>query len=250
VAHFSNIRVRATYANVTATLALFAALGGGSFAIASLSGSERKAVKKISRKQADKRITARARGLTVEHAGSADSATNASHANAADTAANADALGGVGPGGFLPSSGDFQVQIGSDVWQDTGSGAVNRSTGGVDLTGTGSGRFFDAPITIPSIIQGRATQINSVVLCYAANANATLDKFSVAKTTAATNTGLPTFPIDDGTDRTDETCRMYTPTGGSTAVGPNDMFQAVIVAGFAAGGGTLTVSRLTVNMSD
>jgi hypothetical protein len=71
----SRMRARATYANVTATLALFVALGGGSFAVAALSGSEKKVVKKIAKKQANKRITARAPGLTVEHAGSADVAT-------------------------------------------------------------------------------------------------------------------------------------------------------------------------------
>jgi hypothetical protein len=43
---------RLTYANVTATLALFAALGGGSFAVAALSGSEKKVVKRIATKQA------------------------------------------------------------------------------------------------------------------------------------------------------------------------------------------------------
>jgi hypothetical protein len=62
MAILSGIRARATYANVTATLALFVALGGGSFAVAALSGSEKKVVKKIAQKQADKRITARAPG--------------------------------------------------------------------------------------------------------------------------------------------------------------------------------------------
>jgi hypothetical protein len=75
MAILSRIRARATYANVTATLALFVALGGGSFAVAALSGSEKKIVKKIAQKQADKQITARAPGLTVQHAGSADAAT-------------------------------------------------------------------------------------------------------------------------------------------------------------------------------
>jgi hypothetical protein len=83
VAHFSKIRARATYANITATLALLAALGGGSFAVAKLSGSEKKVVKKIAKKQANKRITARAPRLTVEHAGSADTADSAAPTGAA-----------------------------------------------------------------------------------------------------------------------------------------------------------------------
>ena len=66
------IRARPTYANVTATLALFIALSGSSFAVAALSGSEKKVVKKIAKKQANKRITARAPGLSVASAASAN----------------------------------------------------------------------------------------------------------------------------------------------------------------------------------
>src|SRR5687768_6287655 len=105
MARLSKVRARATYANVTASLALFVALGGGSFAVA-LSGSEKKVVKKIAKKQSDKRITARAPELSVAHADSADaatsanSATNAGHAN---TAGTADLLDGVDSTGFIGS---------------------------------------------------------------------------------------------------------------------------------------------------
>ena len=50
------IRARATYANVMATLALFVALGGGSFAVAALSGSEKRVVKKIASKEVKQRV--------------------------------------------------------------------------------------------------------------------------------------------------------------------------------------------------
>ena len=134
------LRARATYANVTATLALFVALGGGSFAVAALSGSEKTVVKKIAKKQADKRITARAATLSVGHAGSADtasdaahassadSATNAGHANTADQATNANtagqattattandanALAGVGPNGYVRTPTEATRLIGT-----------------------------------------------------------------------------------------------------------------------------------------
>lgn len=85
---------RLSYANVTATLALFVALGGGSFAVAALSGQEKKVVKKIAKGQADKRITARAPDLSVKHAGSAANATDA------ENAANATLLDGLGSAAF------------------------------------------------------------------------------------------------------------------------------------------------------
>ena len=80
---------RLSYANVTATLALFVALAGGSFAVAALNGQEKRVVKKIAKRQANKRITARAPELSVKHAKSADSATNADQASSADSATNA-----------------------------------------------------------------------------------------------------------------------------------------------------------------
>ena len=69
MALLSKIRDRATYANVIATLALFVALGGGSFAVAALSGSEKKVVRKVAKKQARRADTAaRAPGLSVGNA--------------------------------------------------------------------------------------------------------------------------------------------------------------------------------------
>jgi hypothetical protein len=55
---------RLTYANVIATLALFLALGGGSFAFAALSNQDKRVVKRIANEQ----ITARAPTLSVKSA--------------------------------------------------------------------------------------------------------------------------------------------------------------------------------------
>jgi hypothetical protein len=218
---------RPSPAMVIAIVALIAALGGTAVAGGVLN-----------KKKVNNIITNRAPGLSVSHAKTADSATNA------------DKVGGVGAGGFLPSSGNFQVQIASDEWVETGAAStVAHFTGETDLKSNTANQFFNAPISIPSAIQGRATQINSVVLCYAVNANATLDEFFLDKTTATTNLGPTTQLVADDTNRTDTTCRTYTPTGGSAAVGPNDMIQVVIRADFAAAS-SIGVSRLTVNMSD
>jgi hypothetical protein len=95
---------------VISAIALIVAVGGGTFAIAA--SSDKKQDTKIARKVANKQITKRAPKLSVKHATSADSATdatNADHASSADTAtnaanassaSNADTVGGVTVKGF------------------------------------------------------------------------------------------------------------------------------------------------------
>lgn len=92
---------RPSHSTVAAYLALFVALGSGSFAVAALSGSEKRVVKRIATKRADLQITKRAPGLSVEHAGSADSATSASNAVNASMAADSELLDGMGSAAFL-----------------------------------------------------------------------------------------------------------------------------------------------------
>ena len=143
------IGARLSFSNVTAAVALFVALGGGSLAIASHVGQERKVVRRI----ADSQITKRAPGLSVSHAGSADRAgsadlasaaqravradrstiadraadadhatsadhaTDADHANFAELAANANRVGGVPASSFV--SGDDIGRVDTIITTDT-----------------------------------------------------------------------------------------------------------------------------------
>jgi len=71
--------------NLIAYVALFLALGGGSFAVAALNRHDKRVIKKIVNKQ----INRRASGLSVNHANSANSANAATHADSADHATSA-----------------------------------------------------------------------------------------------------------------------------------------------------------------
>jgi hypothetical protein len=95
---------------------------------------------------------------------------------------------------------------------------------------------------------GQAHPIDSVVLCYAASAMATIDTVILDKTTSVTAPGTDTALVNDDTDRTDTTCRTYAPAG-PVAIGPNDMIQLVVKGKFSAPS-DIAISRLTVNLSD
>jgi hypothetical protein len=83
----SRIKRLPSPALVISAIALIVAVGGGTFAIAALS---RPKIKNIARRQANVQIKKRAPGLSVLHAQTADTATNANHATSADTATTAD----------------------------------------------------------------------------------------------------------------------------------------------------------------
>jgi hypothetical protein len=81
----SRIRRMPSPALAISVIALIVAVGGGAFAVASSNSS----VKKLATKIANKQITQRAAGLSVLHAGTADSATTATTADTATTAKTA-----------------------------------------------------------------------------------------------------------------------------------------------------------------
>src|SRR5262245_31902518 len=78
---------------VISAIALTLAIGGSAVALAP---SDNAKDKKIAKKVANKLITKRAKSLSVRHATTADTATNAGHATSADTANSAAPSGAAG----------------------------------------------------------------------------------------------------------------------------------------------------------
>jgi hypothetical protein len=116
----STIRRLPSPALVISAIALLVAVGGGSYAIASLNSGT---VKKIATRAAKKQIRLKAPRLSVKHAGTADNATNAT------TSTDSSQLGGQPPsayqsrvGGSCPSSAI--TSIGADGSTTCAHGAV------------------------------------------------------------------------------------------------------------------------------
>lgn len=108
------LRSRLTYANVTATLALFLALTGGVYAASKINGSKIKKESIAGKKLKDDGVTgAQINEATLgkvpsaenaDRAQNAVSAQTAETATSAQTAASAQTLAGTAPGGFVSSA--------------------------------------------------------------------------------------------------------------------------------------------------
>jgi hypothetical protein len=123
----SRIRRLPSPALVVAVVALVAAVGGGTMAIAS-SG----------KKLVNKQITKRAPGLSVRHATSAD------------TAANADELGGAAPGSYERRPQRALVN---------GNGTIAAQSGGITVNSTlgSSGLYF---VAFPTSVANRPVSVS------------------------------------------------------------------------------------------
>lgn len=142
MAAWSRIRARPTYANLTATMALVVALGGGSFAVAALSGSEKKVVKKISKKQAKKQAKKQISALVPDLAD--QQIDKRAPSLTVGTANNANALDG-------QEASAFETESASDARTDT---APPEGTGNPALSATIT---TSAPRTLTAIASVEAS---------------------------------------------------------------------------------------------
>ncbi|HVO54114.1 MAG TPA: hypothetical protein VMT37_06865 [Solirubrobacterales bacterium] len=142
---------------------------------------------------------------------------------------------------FLPSSAPSTLQVSPSSWvAASGGGTVSYFTNQVNLNKSASGEaFFDAGMTVPSVLQGRPVRITSFELCYEASATAALEK--VLLRVGSENV------VEDNTKRTDNTCRTYTPASPVT-IG-SSLVQVVVKVAYTAASDA-DVSRLSVNLAD
>jgi hypothetical protein len=126
---------------------------------------------------------------------------------------------------------------------------VFRFIGSTHLAASSGPATFNAPLTVPSVLQGQATRVDSVVFCYVAAPTATLDAVIVDKTTSVNGTGADTQLVNDDTDRTDTACRTYAPAS-PVPIGPNDMLSFAVKGNFTGSPNFIIPTRLTVDLSE
>ena len=212
---------------VIATVALFAALGGTSFAATKVIASthkDKKADTKLVKKLAPTLNVKHAKTADIAtaaanatHATTADSATNATNAgNAANAAnaANASKLGNVAASGYVQNSGAIFVSTGSSNWtalNSTDPISWTFTTNATWASSSGAGSFFlTAHPSIPTALYGKNLELKGATLCYSASASAEITRVEVVQSRYSTSgIGAANVVVNDGTTRTDDACRTY-----------------------------------------
>jgi hypothetical protein len=156
---------------------------------------------------------------------------------------------------FLPARGQLKLQVGDTEWvTGAGSGAVTYFADAVQLTdpSTDCGLAGCALIAAPDIplqLLGRHVRVQSFQLCYAANADATLEDVGLVKQTTTTPPPpTPAFPIDDNTSRTDSACRTYR-AAHPLKIGAADDIKLDALVNFANDSAKFLIFRTTLNLS-
>lgn len=241
------LRTRPSPAMVVAVVALVVAVAGSAVAgtnavISSLDKTERKQVKKIAKKQANKQISNRAGGLSVANAARLGGEPASSYL----TQSQADTR-------YLPASGEIRLNASPMTWQKIsaapGIDALGqRPSTGVTTFGSSSMPLEDVPIaiepTLPTLLAGEQLTFVGVSACYATSPITTLDVVRINLTTNADGSPNTSELLIDTTDRTDEACRDYmlqTPH----ALGPEDDVNLEFGIDYSAAGGFFHAGRVT-----
>ena len=196
---------RLTYSNVTATLALFIALGGSSYAAVKITG--RNVVdRSLTGKDIKKRSVPlnRLRG-TLPRGPKGDTGPKG------ETGARGEA-GPVDPSQFVSAAGLYQVAVGPGGWQSL-SPDLRRSNvfgGWVSTTPADGGATLMLDPVLPAMIAGKALRLRAVTPCWDATANVRIAGL-VISTFREDATGAATDVVEqeDPDDHTEAICKRY-----------------------------------------
>jgi hypothetical protein len=242
------VRDRLNYANVTATLALFVALGGASYAAVKITG--RNVVNgSLTGKDIKKRSVPlnRLRGTLPKGAAGAQGPKG-------DQGLKGDAgpPGPVDPSQFVPSAGLYRVGVGPTAWVSSNP-ALNRSLVGGDQVHFTSTSASDSAVlalspAIPSMIAGAPTRLRAAELCWdatAANILITAAYITVARG-SLTNGGQAQIVGEhaDESDHQENACTRYDLNPALDLSGGGQV-SARISVGWTASAATLKLAGAT-----
>ena len=210
------MRRHLTYSNVIATLALFIALGGTSYA----------AVKITSRNVVDGSLTGkdikkrsvqlnRLKGKLPAGARGAKGDTGATGAPGSPGAPGAKGdtgpAGPVDPGRFVSSTGLYEVSVGPGAWQSLNPNLRRANVFGTwTSTTTDDGATLLLDPALPSTIAGKPMRLRAVTLCWDATLDAEIHGLIISTWREnATAQAIDVVEIEDPDDHTEAICKRY-----------------------------------------
>jgi hypothetical protein len=262
----AKVRSRLTYGNVVATLALFVALGGSSYAALRITGKDVRDGSLTGKDVRNNSLTGKdVKGLTSADIKNGKLLAEDFAAGQLPYLTQADADGRYltpgagdgryltatqGDGRYLQASGEIRLNAPPMMWQKTNAGSSDKqlpsigSTSFGNTTGATSDEVLIQP-TVPNALLGKPLTLVAIEACYATTTNSTLDTVFVHTTTNDTGVTAGGSPLlTDTTDRTDDACRTYTlPTPHTLA--PDEDVSLGFDVDFSTNAASFTAGRAT-----
>jgi hypothetical protein len=200
---------RLTYSNVTATLALFIALGGSSYAAVKVTG--RNVVDgSLTGKDIKKRSVSLDRLRTVPK-GARGPQGVAGPKGDPGPAGERGPAGPVDPGQFVSATGLYEVAVGPGGWQSLGTNLKRSNVfgGWVSTTTNDNGTLMLDP-ALPAKLAGKGMRLRAVTPCWNATATVTINDVVISTfRESATAGATDVVEQEDANDHTDAICKRY-----------------------------------------
>ena len=254
---------RLSYANVVATLALFVALGGSSYAALKITGRQVKD-RSLTGKDIKKRSVAlnRLKGkLPAGVPGAAGAAGATGPVGPPGPVGPVGPPGPVDPSQFLPSAATTSFAMGPNAWEISGTESsvdlerTSRSSNAQTLQSTSASgsEFIALQPTLPATLAGAPTKLRVATLCIdATEPTLTLDHVFIRVFDGPLVGGAdePSATYEDPTDRDDSTCRRYElPDSAEWELGGRDYVSISARLKWTADNAEVNLSGSTVELS-
>jgi hypothetical protein len=207
------MRRHLTYSNVIATLALFIALGGSSYAAIKITGRNvtdgsltGKDLKKrsVALNRLKGTLPAGARGLKGDPGVKGDPGAKGDRGDAGPA-------GPVDPGRFVSSAGLYEVTAGPGDWQSLGTSLERSNVFGTWTTSsTDDGTTLLLDPSLPATIAGKAMRLRAVTPCWNATAGVLINDVIISTwRESATAGSVDVVEQEDVNDHTEAICKRY-----------------------------------------
>jgi hypothetical protein len=208
------MRRHLTYSNVIATLALFIALGGSSYAAIKITGRNvtngsltGKDIKKrsVPLNRLTRALPAGRQGLKGDPGAKGDKGDKGDRGDVGPA-------GPVDPARFVPASGLYEVTVGPGGWQSLDPGLKRSNVFGTWTTNTtddGASLLLDP--ALPATIAGKPMRLRAVTPCWNATTGVLINDVIISTwLETATDGTADVVEQEDPNDHTEAICKRYT----------------------------------------